>query len=92
MAESKWVSRSTFAEQAEALDVTTDCIMAGIEQDGFWWVLYTERPKVTGKDWIHFALLYRGPDRLLHINQQRRMVTVGDFHGDIEELMRKGTC
>ena len=89
MAETEWHNRSFFAEVAEALDVSTDCIMAASTQKGWWWVLYTETPETDEHDWIYLAVLSRDDRNLLQIQDDRMTIQMRDFHGQIAELMKE---
>jgi hypothetical protein len=82
-------SRVRFAEVAEALDISTDCIMAAIDQGDWWWVLYTETPETEAEDWIHLAVLHRDNRHILQIREERVVIQMGDFQGDYEALMRR---
>jgi len=88
---SEWHNRTRFAEPAEALDITTDCVMAGVQEGDWWWVLYTESPETHDEDWIHLAVLGRDRNRVLTIRQEKLVMQMRDFHGEYEELFRRAT-
>ena len=91
MAETEWHNRTRFAEAAETLEITTDCVMAAIDQGDFWAVLYTETPETDEHDWIHYAVLVRDGQRVLQIQTERLVMRMGEFQGNYDDLIRRAT-
>ena len=81
--------RTRFAPYAEALDVTTDSIMA-VQQpagDDGWFVLYTLTPTADPDEWIWAARLEPCKRGILVCAKRRRLCTVGTFTRGLDERM-----
>lgn len=89
--QTEWESdRTRFAQQAEALDVTTDSIMAASKgaDEGFWRVLYTLEPTADDDAWIWYARLDIGDDGILAVAQKGALCTIGSWKNRLDQHLR----
>ena len=87
--EAEWQGRMGFAQQAEALGVTTDSIMlAGPHGDG-WFVLYTDEPTDDPEAMIWSAMLIPDARGILEVARRSEFKTVGQVNAELAEHMEK---
>lgn len=91
MAEDQFLNRHHFAEFAESLGVSTDCIWATTQKDGSWWVIYTTKPTEHPEEWIWCATLRPDNHRVLRVTGRRQIQKIRDFNDDVQDLMRRAT-
>lgn len=86
-----WTDRTKFAEFAEALEVTTDCIMSASMPGGspMWVILYTLTPTADEAEMIWLALLQRQSSGILQVVRRDEHKTIGEFNQGLTEHMNK---
>lgn len=87
MTEAEWRNRADFAPFAEALGITTDCVMSAAKSAGNWMILYTETPTVEDDSWVWMGVLYPDSDGILNVARRSKIKTFAEFKTGLREHM-----
>jgi hypothetical protein len=85
------LNRSHFAEFAEAIGVTTDCVLGTVDLGGDWGVLYTRSPNPHPEEWVWYAHIKPDGQRILRVTARRQAQKISEFNDDVAELMKRQT-
>ena len=91
MVRAEWKSRVDMAPFAEALGLSTDCIMSASSPDGgeTWAILFTDTPTSDPAEWVHVAVLRPDARNILQVVRRTPFKTIAELNAGLAEHMER---
>ncbi len=89
MGRGEWQNRTSFAQHAEALGITTDSVMMVGQHGPGWLVLYTQEPTADPEAMIYSAMLIPDKRGILKVARRSEFKTVGQVNAELAEHMER---